>query len=155
MLEPVQITKYKYGKSAPFSYNGRILDLSREQIVVEAFFALDDQSYDEVVIKKGDRFIETYFSRRWFNIYEIHDRDSDLLKCWYCNVAEPAVFEPGKIWFIDLELDLLVYPDGRKKIMDEDDFEARHFPSDLAYSARSALEVLINMKFIEWQKRKI
>ena len=46
-------------------------------------------------LRRGDRFIETYYTDRWYNIFEIHAREDDRLKGWYCNIAKPAVMEAG------------------------------------------------------------
>ena len=32
-----------------------------------------------LIVKRGDRFVETYYSARWYNIFEIHDRDDGAL----------------------------------------------------------------------------
>ena len=41
--------------------------------------------------------MECFYNDRWYNILEIHDRDDDRLKAWYCNVTLPAEFTPGRI----------------------------------------------------------
>ena len=44
------------------------------------------------------------------------------MKYWYCNVARPARFTIKQIRYIDLALDLLVYPDDRYLELDWDEF---------------------------------
>ncbi len=77
------------------------------------------------IIRTGDRFIETYFTERWYNVFEIHDREDDRLKGWYCNIGRPAVMESeNTISYVDLALDLWVAPDGSQTVLDEDEFDA-------------------------------
>ena len=150
--DTITVTKFKFGKTSPFSYPGKVVQLTPEGVTIEAYFNVEDKPFHGVVFRKGDRFIETYFTARWYNIFEIHDRDTGLLKCWYCNVAQPAVFEDGTIWFIDMELDLLVYPDLASLVLDEDEFEALALPEALAKPARMALEELKTMQFKQWSR---
>ena len=84
------------------------------------------------------------------SLFEIHDRDDDVLKCWYCNVAQPVVIEDGAISFVDLALDVLVYADRSRIVLDEDEFEALHLPADLRQIALTALEELKNREYKEW-----
>jgi predicted RNA-binding protein associated with RNAse of E/G family len=90
--------------------------------LIEAYFNRADLPFHGITLAEGDRFLEVYFSNRWYNIFEIHDKLTDVLKGWYCNVTAPAEFSDGIIAARDLALDLFVYPDGRQLILDEDEF---------------------------------
>jgi len=79
---------------------------------------------DNFRILRGDRFLETYYAKYWYNIYEIRDKEDGNLKGWYCNVAYPAEISEELIAFSDLALDLVVYPDGRQVVLDEEEFQA-------------------------------
>ncbi len=72
----------------------------------------------------GDRFVEWFFSDRWYNIFEIRAGDTGALKGWYCNVAAPATIEAHSIAARDLLLDLWVAADGVTRVLDEDEFAA-------------------------------
>jgi len=92
------------------------------------------------VFRRGDRFRERYFTNRWYNILEIHDRDSDQVKAWYCNIAEPAVISADQVTFMDLALDLIVYPGGRQKVLDEDEFTLLELDESHTHKAWAALD---------------
>ena len=64
-----------------------------------------------------------YYTDRWYNIFEIYDRDDGQIKGWYCNIGKPAVIEDGVVSYVDLALDLWVSADGKQTILDEDEFE--------------------------------
>ena len=150
IADQITVTKHKYGKNEPFIYSGQVLERGNEHVTIEAFFNRDDLPFNGLVLKRGDRFVETYYTRRWYNIFEIHDRDDDGLKCWYCNVALPAIITSAEISFVDLALDLLVRPDGSYLVLDEDEFEALHLNPDLTQQALFALEELKQTRFVEW-----
>lgn len=123
-------------------YAGNILRREPNAVVIEAFFNREDTLFHGIMLKKNDRFVEIYYTDRWYNIYEMYDREDDHLKGWYCNVSRPAELSDGQLAFVDLALDLLVYPDGRQLVLDEDEFEALHLSRDLEKQALAALEEL-------------
>ena len=123
-------------------YTGRLLERRAGVVVLEALFNRPDISFHGILLGQGDRFIESYYTDRWYNIFEIHDRHDDHLKGWYCNVTLPASIEESTapegacmVSYVDLALDLLVYPDGRQLVLDEDEFA--DLPVDAATRARA------------------
>ena len=107
-----------------WEYTGEVLARGTNFVRLEARFNRIDMPFQGIMLKQGDRFVETFYTNHWYNIFEIHDRDDDALKGWYCNVGRPAVWdEPDAISYMDLELDLWGTPDGRQTILDEPEFE--------------------------------
>ncbi len=127
-------------------YEGDELGRDENSITLEALFTRDDMSFMDVVFKKGDRFVEYYYSDRWYNIFEIYDRDDGKLKGWYCNVGMPAVIEDDLVSYIDLALDLWVSVDGKQTVLDEDEFEALKLGDKLRAGAFQGLAEL-QMRF--------
>ena len=123
-------------------YTGRVLERAPNRVVLEAAFNRDDTPFHGIVLRNGDRFVETFYTDRWYNVFEIHDRDDDRLKGWYCNIGHPAVIEKETVAYIDLALDLLVYPDGRQLVLDEDEYETLALPPELQQQARQAMDEL-------------
>ena len=123
-------------------YDGRILKQSPDMVLLEAFFNRSDLTFHNILLKQHDRFLELYFSNRWYNIFEIYDRDNGQLKGWYCNVTHPAEVRDGYISYVDLALDLLVYPDGRQLVLDEDEFDVLEISEEQKKQALHALEEL-------------
>ena len=78
----------------------------------------------DVILKEKDRFVETFYTDRWYNIFEIHDRDDDSCKGWYCNIGRPAEIADGTVSYVDLALDLWVTAKGMQTVLDEDEFIA-------------------------------
>lgn len=141
-LNDIVVIKLDPHRRETWRYSGRVLRQSAEDILLEAFFNRPDRPFHGIVMRQGDRFLEKYFFDRWYNIYEIHDRDDDRIKGWYCNVTEPAEKGEGQISYVDLALDLLVYPDGSQLVLDEDEFEALELGEDKRIKAITALEEL-------------
>ena len=140
----IDITVLKRGLNGEvaWQYEGRVLRREANCVVLEAFFNRDDIPFMDVVLKRGDRFVETFYSDRWYNVFEIYDRDNGKFKGWYCNVGYPALLETDTVSYIDLALDLWVATDGTQTVLDEDEFLA--LPIDVMTRAQavSALEEL-------------
>lgn len=137
-------------------YRGEIIRQSADKIIVEAFFDREDIHFHGIWLRKGDRFVETYFLERWYNIFEIFDVQDKSHKGWYCNIATPAVLAGDEISYKDLALDLIVFPDGRQLVLDEDEFKALNLPAEVATQSKDALIELqqrfkLNMEFFSSQ----
>ena len=128
-------------------YSGRLIQKDEHQVILEAFFTYPEVWVNKLVLREGDRFIETYYDDRWYNIFEIHDREDDHLKGWYCNIGYPAVIQEDAIAYLDLALDLLVLPDGQQHILDNDEFAQLALPDasrQAAWEAMAELQALFN-----------
>jgi predicted RNA-binding protein associated with RNAse of E/G family len=149
----IDIIKLNTQNDEVWRYQGRIIDQDPSSLLVEAFFNINDKPFHGITIRRDDRSIERYFSDRWYNIFEIHDRDDDRLKAWYCNITKPAEFSPGRVTYVDLALDLLVYPDGDYITLDHDEFEALNLDPMTSKKALKALksltEIIENKRLVE------
>lgn len=74
----------------------------------------------------GDRAVEYFYTDRGYNVIAGYAPGGALRAC-YCNICEPArllVADDGpELSFIDLDLDVLVMPDGACLVTDEDEFD--------------------------------
>jgi len=140
-------------------YQGEVLKRTEHFLVLKAFFDRDDSHFYGMNLCRGDRFIEWYYTDCWYNIFEIHDRNDNHLKGWYCNISTPAQIDAEIVgWYCnistpaqidaeivvyqDLALDLLIFPDGRQLVLDEEEFNALTLPPALRENARNALKIL-------------
>lgn len=119
----MKILKKNLVDEITWQYDGVELSRDENSITIEAFFNRDDLPFQDIVLKRNDRFVETFFTDKWFNIFEIYDRDDGRLKGWYCNLTKPAMIEDDYVSYVDLALDLWVPVDGKRKVLDEDELE--------------------------------
>ena len=140
MTETITVLKRNQAGAVTWQYSGRILRRGSGFLVLEAFFNLPDTPFMGISLKRGDRFVETYYTDRWYNIFEVHDRDDDHLKGWYCNFGYPALMEEdGTLSYVDLALDLWVAPDGTQTVLDEDEFTALNLDAKTRQQVLAAL----------------
>jgi protein associated with RNAse G/E len=139
MRERVLVLKLNPQGEEMWRYEGDVIERGEDWLKVEALFDRDDRPFMDTTLKRGDRFVETYYSARWYNIFEIYDRDDGALKGWYCNITRPATWTDGRIEYVDLFLDLWVGADGTQTVLDEDEFSAASLDDDLRRAARAGL----------------
>lgn len=140
--ERIKVQKKNLEGRVTYEYEGRLLRQEGDLIVIEALFDRADMPFMDIVFRTGDRFVEYYYTDRWYNIFAIYDREDARLKGWYCNIGKPAVFEDSTVSYVDLALDLWVSAGGRQVVLDEEEFEALHLPDDLKAGALHGLEEL-------------
>jgi hypothetical protein len=138
----LMVIKLNLQHEETWRYEGRVLQWDENSVLIEARFNRDDLLFHNIPLRRGDRFVERYYTNRWYNIFAIHDLDDDKFKGWYCNVTRPAQITPGRIAYVDLALDLLVYPDGRSLVLDEDEFAELSIDNPTRQKAWAALDEL-------------
>ena len=138
----IKVQKKNPAGEVTYQYEGMLLGRDGNSITLEALFDRADMPFMDVIFKQGDRFVEYYYTDRWYNIFAIHDRDDNKIKGWYCNIGMPAVFEDGVVSYVDLALDLWVSVNGQQTILDEDEFEAMRLDEALRLGALNGLDEL-------------
>ena len=146
MPEPVRVQKLKPSGEVAIEWSGDILSRDAHGLVLEARFTRKTMPLGYVTLAQGDRFVETYYTDRWYNVFAIYGGDSGEFKGWYCNVSRPAMLvepaQPGEtllVRTVDLALDYFRQPNGREFVLDEDEFAELALEPREADAARSAL----------------
>ena len=142
MSNSVEVIKLNLAREETWRYTGQVLRRDPNAVLLEAYFNRDDTPFHGILLGRGDRFVEVFYADRWYNIFEMHDRADGSLKGWYCNVCLPAELSAGRVAYVDLALDLLVYPDGRQLVLDEDEFAALPLEPSARAQAQAALAAL-------------
>ena len=122
--EAITVHKLDFQGREVWRYAGRVLTRGATNLTLEAVFDHDDEEFFGLRLQRGDRFVETYYTDRWYNVFAIHDGDQGGLKGWYCNIARPARIEDKDLFAEDLALDLIVDRRGKWWVADEAEFEA-------------------------------
>jgi len=138
----ITVLKKNLAGEVTWQYEGVVLHREENKITLEALFNRDDMPFMDIMLKRNDRFVETFYSDRWYNIFEIYDRDDGRIKGWYCNIGKPAVLEDGIVSYVDLALDLWISADGKQTVLDEDEFEELELDDDTRQNALAGLEGL-------------
>jgi predicted RNA-binding protein associated with RNAse of E/G family len=121
-MTPITIIKNDHTGREILRYTGQVCARGATWVQLEARFSRADHVTPYHTFRQGDRFVEWFYSDRWYNIFQMHDVDDDHLTGWYCNITRPAVITPAAITADDLALDVFVSPAGQITALDEDEF---------------------------------
>ncbi len=130
-MSRMKIIKKNHKDEVAWEYEGKLIRREENYAIVEALFNRDDLPFQEIVLKRNDRFVETFYTDKWFNIFEIYDRDDGKIKGWYCNITKPAEISENEIAYSDLILDLWVNAEGKQVVLDEDELNELNVDDDL------------------------
>lgn len=139
-----EITIYKLDEngSVVWHYPAVILERRSTSVRLEATFNRDDLDLGFALFKRGDRFIETFYNDRWYNVFAVYDRDDHELKGWYCNICRPADFGDTAVRCEDLALDIWVSPQYQIQLLDEEEFASLDLNAEERQKCLSALQEL-------------
>jgi hypothetical protein len=118
----VTVVKRDWQGREVLRWTGRAIHIDADEIVVDARFARPTLRLPYLTLAQGDRMLEHYYTRHWYNVFEIYAGESSQLKGWYCNIARPVRMHGSLIESEDLALDLFVSPEGKTLLLDEEEF---------------------------------
>lgn len=145
-MTDIVIRKLSLSGEEIYRWSGRVLARTAASVTLEATFTRADRlDLGYTVFERGDRFIEHFFSDRWYNIYKIYAVGTGALRGWYCNVARPAMIEATLVTQVDLALDVWVEADGKTRVLDEAEFAELPIAAEERDAARHALAELLGL----------
>lgn len=115
------VHKLRHDRTPVFRWQARVLEQTPEHILLAGRFGAPRRDLGYVVLEHGDLFLEWYYFDRCYNIFQVYSAQGTL-KGWYCNIGLPPEQVDGDLHYVDLALDVFVYPDGRYLVLDEDEF---------------------------------
>jgi uncharacterized protein len=129
-----------------WQYPARLVARTADFVKLEAIFNREDIDLGFATFRRGDCFVEYFYTNRWYNVFAVYDRDGEVLKGWYCNVCRPAVFKDDAVYCEDLALDLWHAPgQSHPLVLDEAEFAALDIPAADRQQARLALNQLTHL----------
>jgi predicted RNA-binding protein associated with RNAse of E/G family len=136
------IRKILPGGRIKIAYEGTLREITEEYISIDTGWSREPLDLGYVMFDPDDRWIETFFFDRWYNIFRISSKEGDL-KGFYINITKPPVVGENTIDWEDLAIDLWVRPDGSYIILDVDEFEDLDIDNE---TREEALKVLSKLK---------
>jgi len=137
----ITIQKRNYRGDVELTYEGNVLERGADYVCVQALFGFD-RDLDYVTLRKGDIFTEWFYNNRWYNVFRIQDKETQVLKGYYCNITRPANICGTYVAAEDLALDIFVKPDGTTLLLDEDEYHALSLSDDERREVKKAVDYL-------------
>ena len=133
----VAIYHARSGDSPKFSYPVNVLRWRPCHVIVSGVFGPEVEGRSPI-FRPGDVTAEFFWRDRWWNVIAGYAASTGALRGYYCNVAKTPRWsvEPAPvIAYTDLDLDIVVFPDGRIELHDEDEFV--RYGAQFGYSPRT------------------
>ncbi|MFK7803057.1 MAG: DUF402 domain-containing protein [Anaerolineae bacterium] len=144
----MDIIKNDHNGREIWRYPAEVLAQTDNEIRIEAYFNRDDYDAGFVEFKRNDRFVETFYNNRWYNIFAIYDRDDQRLKGWYCNITRPAMWDSAELASDDIALDVWIsaengVPVGDPLVLDHEEFvELGLKPAEMQIALKAVDEII-------------
>ena len=136
-----------------YKHNGQLHRTWRDTMVLktseDALIGVNDHTL--VTESDGRRWLTrepaiVYFHRHyWFNVIAMI-REGGV--SYYCNLASPFTMDQEALKYIDYDLDVKVFPDGEKKLLDVDEYEDHsklwQYPQSTDRILKRNVEVLVD-----------
>ncbi|MEQ1643634.1 MAG: DUF402 domain-containing protein [Pyrinomonadaceae bacterium] len=144
----ITVNARKYDGSLRRQWTAGVVSQTDVLTIAVGRFECDVKHSDLGAISQGTLSFEHFWPDRWYNIFRFHQPDGSL-RNYYCNIAMPFTLEGDTLEFVDLDIDVVVWPDGRHEILDRDDFEENAirfgYPTDIIAAAELGLVEVIQL----------
>jgi hypothetical protein len=118
---PIEIVKLRPDGSEAIRYPGEVIPAPHSWIAARAPWGQRRVDLGYLVFEPNDIFLEFFSTVEPLNVFAIFSTDG-LLKGWYCNVTRPSWVCDNEVYWHDLYVDVVAYPDGADvRVLDEDE----------------------------------
>ena len=136
------------------SWKCEIIRRDDEMLTLVGFFEREVTHPDLGIIEAGTRSTEYFWFDRWYNVFRFDEPDGEF-RNYYCNINLPPTLENGVLDYVDLDIDVVVWPDGRFDVLDRDEFELNfrvfQYSADTREKVERTLEQLLrSIKALEF-----
>ena len=118
----VTVNARKFDGRLRRSWPGGLVSVSGSLVTLLAQFSETHVHSDLGTIHAGTISLEHFWLDRWYNVFQFREPDGTH-KAVYVNIATPATFDGSTIEYVDLDIDVIQWPDGRVEVLDREEFE--------------------------------
>ena len=144
----VTINSRKLDGSVNRSWKCGLVEQNGSLLVFLGVFDREVEHPDLGIIRRGTVSYEYYWLDQWYNVFRFENPDGQL-RNYYCNVNMPPVFENSVLDYVDLDIDVVVWPGAGYKILDLEEFESNAvkfgYSAELRSAAQKALSDVVQL----------
>lgn len=142
------INSRKFDGRIQRTWKCRLAELDDERVVFRGVFENEVQHGDLGLISQGTISWEYFWLDRWYSIFRFLEPDGRL-RNFYCNVNMPPTLDGDTLDFVDLDIDIVVWPDRSYAVLDVEEFEANShlldYPAEVRQNAARAVDEIIGL----------
>ena len=117
----ITVNSRSYDGSIRRSWTCKLIERDGPLLVFVGEFDREIEHPDLGRIEKGTVSYEYYWLDRWYNIFRFHTPSGEL-RNFYCNISMPPTFEAEVLDYVDLDIDIVVWPDMSYQVLDREDY---------------------------------
>ena len=144
----VTVNSRKYDGTITRSWAADLANVRPHFLQLVGKFESDVEHSALGLIQEGTVSHEYFWTDRWYNIFRFHEPTGGF-RNYYLNLTMPPTYSKGILDYVDLDIDILVWPDGRYDVLDQEDFERNAklygYPDELKQKVELELETLLTM----------
>jgi uncharacterized protein len=150
MYEELRVTvnSRKHDGSIRRQWECDLLSVLDKEIILKGVFATSIRHNTLGTIASGTVSYEYFWTDRWYNIFRFHEPTGEL-RNYYCNISAPPTFRANVLDYVDLDIDVVVWPSGAYQVLDLEEFEensiAFGYPPDVLSRASAGLTDLLTI----------
>lgn len=117
----IDIVKLRPDGSEAIRYPGQVIDSPDGWIAAQAPWGQRRIDLGYLIFEPGDIFLEYFSTIDPLNVFAVFT-GTGVLKGWYCNVTRPTWMHGNALFWHDLYIDVVAYPDRDDvRVLDEDE----------------------------------
>jgi protein associated with RNAse G/E len=144
----ITVNSRKYDGAVRRSWQADLVRARPRFIELLGTFENDVEHPDLGLIRSGTVSREYFWTDRWYNVFRFHEPSGEF-RNFYFNLAMPPKYGNGVLDYVDLDIDILVWPDRRCDVLDLDEFEYNaeilEYPDELVAKVQLELQLLLSM----------
>lgn len=142
------VNSRKFDGTIRRSWTCEFVSKDSEKIDLVGSFEQRVEHPDLGIIEAGTISHERFYFNRWYN-YFVFEHAAETLRNYYINICMPPEVGDDTIDYVDLDIDVILWPDGRWQTLDLEEFEANRrkfaYPDDIADRTLATLAELEDM----------
>lgn len=148
MSESFKINSRRFDGSVRRSWRCDLIDRKDSQLLFVGTFDFDVEHAELGSISRGTISYEYYWFDRWYNVFAFFEANG-AFRNYYCNINMPPTLNDSELDYIDLDLDVVVWPDGSIAILDREEYEQNAelfaYSPEIRNKAESALGEILRL----------
>jgi uncharacterized protein len=116
------VNSRKYDLKLSRSWSAYLIERTDEYISLEGFFDKDVSHPDLGLIRSGTRSVETFYLDNWYNHFAFFEPGGEF-RNHYINISMPPSVGDTVVDYVDLDIDIILWPSGGVSILDIEEFE--------------------------------
>ncbi len=143
----IVVRSLNFDRSLRRSWKCELVGRTDEMLTLVGIFDREVIHPDLGVIQLGTRSTEYFWFDRWYNVFRFDEPNGEF-RNFYCNINLPPTLENGVLEYVDLDIDVVLWPDGSHEVLDRNEFEqnteAFNYPIETIAKVETTLRQLIS-----------